>query len=127
MPGLAFRSRRVYRVRSKVGVVFLILLMIALGLLGIFVAQNSGTEEVRFLAFHWAGVRQWVPPAIAGGAVAILLILYMLMASGRRGIRQRGLRGRAESKLADLQNENERLRQEVAELRNRRPMGPRDR
>jgi uncharacterized integral membrane protein len=107
-------------------VFFLILLVIALLLLGIFVVQNSSTEQVSFLTFHWTGVPQWLPPVLAGGAVAILLILYMLVAGGRRGIRQRGVKGRSDSKVSALESENERLRQELAELRNRRPQAPSD-
>jgi uncharacterized integral membrane protein len=125
---LAARLRRDGRVdlRSKMAVFFLILLVIALLLLGIFVVQNSSTEQVSFLTFHWAGVPQWLPPVLAGGAVAILLVLYMLVAGGRRGIRQRGVRGRADSRISALESENERLRQELAELRNRRPKAPSD-
>ena len=107
-------------------VFFLILVVLALLLLGIFAVQNSSTEQVNFLTFHWAGVPQWLPPVLAGGAVAILLILYMLVAGGRRGIRQRGVKGRADSRVSALETENERLRQEVAELRNRRPAAPSD-
>jgi uncharacterized integral membrane protein len=111
-------------------VILLILLMIALVLLGVFAAQNGSTEQVNLLTLHWSGVPQWLPPVVAGGGVAVLLTLYMLYAGGRHGVRQRGLKGRIgkhESRISELQTENERLRQEVAELRTRGPIAPGDR
>src|SRR2546423_15624129 len=98
-------------------VFFLILVVLALLLLGIFAVQNSSTEQVNFLTFHWAGVPQWLPPVLAGGAVAILLILYMLVAGGRRGIRQRGVKGGGDSRGSAPEAENERLRPEGARHR----------
>lgn len=97
-------------------VVFLFLLVIAMGLLAVFAVQNSATESFSFLNFHWSGVPLWLPPVIAGGGVAVLLLLYMTYSGARHGLRHRGLRrqmGTHEQLIAELQAENQRLRTEL--------------
>ncbi|MDQ6772924.1 MAG: hypothetical protein M3024_08050 [Candidatus Dormibacteraeota bacterium] len=97
-------------------IVFLILLLVAVAVLGVFAFQNAQAEEITFLAFHWHHVPVWVPPVLTGGVVAALLILYMLYAGARHGLHSRGLRrtiGGHESSIEELQAEVGRLRSEL--------------
>ncbi|MEO9008322.1 MAG: hypothetical protein ABI401_14565 [Candidatus Dormibacter sp.] len=101
-------------------ILFLLLLIAALALVGVYAAQNPGTQDVTFLNLHFHLVANWVPVVVAAAAVAVLFILYMLYAGAMHGARTGSLRRRIsthESTVADLRKENQGLREENARMR----------
>lgn len=100
---------------------FLLLLIAAYVLIGLYVAQNpSATQDVFLVRWHWTGVHVWEPVAAAAVAIGVLFILYMLYAGAIHGVRAGSLRRRVvthESTIGDLRGENTRLREENARLR----------
>lgn len=101
-------------------VLFLLLLILALALVGVYAAQNTGTQDISVLNMHFHSVANWLPVVAAAAAVALLFILYMLYAGAVHGARTGSLRRRIsthESALADLRKENQRLREENARMR----------
>ncbi len=103
-------------------ILFLILLLVVVAALIVFAAQNGNTENVSFLGFQLTNVPAWQPPVVAGGIMALLLLLYMLYASARHGMRRRGLHRKIsdhESNVAELRAENENLRRQVADAHGR--------
>ncbi len=114
-------------------ILFLILLVILVAALVVYAAQNGNTENVSFLTFQLSSVPAWQPPVIAGGAMALLLLLYMLYANARHGFRRRSLTRKIsehEASLAELRSENESLRRDLheaaARLEGRGPVAPGD-
>ena len=101
-------------------ILFLLLLIAALALVGVYAAQNPGTQDVNLLNLHFHLVANWLPVVAAAAAVAVLFILYMLYAGAVHGARTGSLRRRIsthESAVADLRKENQRLREENARMR----------
>jgi len=101
-------------------IVFLILLILAMAVVGVYAAQNTGTHDITLWNIHWTGVADWVPVVVAAGAVVVLFLLYMTYTSARVGMRQNALRRRItshESTISDLRKENQRLREDNARLR----------
>jgi cell division protein FtsB len=101
-------------------ILFLLLLIAALALVGVYAAQNTGTQDVTFLNMQFHSVANWLPVVVAAAAVAVLFILYMLYSGAVHGARAGSLRRRIsthESALGDLRKENQRLREENARMR----------
>ncbi|MDQ6710204.1 MAG: hypothetical protein M3Z11_06560 [Candidatus Dormibacteraeota bacterium] len=101
-------------------ILFLLLLIVALGVVGVYAAQNTGTQDIALLSLQFHGVANWLPVVAAAAVVALLFILYMLYSGAVHGARAGSLRRRIsthESALADLRKENQRLREENARMR----------
>lgn len=101
-------------------IVFLILLLIAAGGVGIYAAGNPGTRDVTFWQWQWSAVPDWVPVMIAAAVVAALFLVYMLYSGLVHGVRvgsmRRGVTTR-ESAITELRLDNQRLREENARVR----------
>jgi cell division protein FtsB len=101
-------------------ILFLLLLILALAVVGVYAAQNPGTQDITVLNMHFHSVANWLPVVAAAAVVAVLFVLYMLYAGAVHGARTGSLRRRIsthESALGDLRKENQRLREENARLR----------
>lgn len=101
-------------------ILFLLLLIVALAVVGVYAAQNTGTQDISVLNLHFHAVANWVPVVAAAAAVALLLILYMLYSGAVHGARTGSLRRRIsthESTIGELRKENQRLREENARMR----------
>jgi hypothetical protein len=105
-------------------ILFLVLLILAMLVVGLYAAQNTAPHDVTLWNYHWSGVADWVPVVIAAGVVAALLLLYMVYASLRTGLRHSALRRRItthEATIGDLRLENQRLREENGRLKSAMP------
>ncbi|HEY8677946.1 MAG TPA: hypothetical protein VIN39_04860 [Candidatus Dormibacteraeota bacterium] len=101
-------------------ILFLLLLIVALAIVGVYAAQNTGTQDISILNFHFHSVANWLPVVAAAAVVAVLFILYMLYAGAIHGARTGSLRRRItthEGTIGDLKKENQRLREENARMR----------
>lgn len=101
-------------------ILFLLLLVAALAVVGVYAAQNTGTQDITVLNMQFHSVANWLPVVAAAAVVALLFILYMLYSGAVHGARTGALRRRIsthESALADLRKENQRLREENARMR----------
>ena len=101
-------------------ILFLLLLILALAVVGVYAAQNTGTQDITVLNLHFHSVANWLPVVGAAAVVALLFVLYMLYAGAVHGARTGSLRRRIsthESALSDLRKENQRLREENARMR----------
>ncbi|HEY0492009.1 MAG TPA: hypothetical protein VGD57_00885 [Candidatus Dormibacteraeota bacterium] len=101
-------------------ILFLLLLILALAVVGIYAAQNTGTQDITVLNMQFHSVANWLPVVVAAAVVALLLVLYMLYSGAVHGARTGSLRRRIsthESALGDLRKENQRLREENARMR----------
>ena len=101
-------------------ILFLLLLVVALAAVGIYAAQNTGTQDITLLNMQFHSVANWLPVVAAAAIVALLFVLYMLYSGAVHGARTGSLRRRIsthESALADLRKENQKLREENARMR----------
>ena len=101
-------------------ILFLLLLIVALALVGVYAAQNTGTQDISVLNLHFHSVANWLPVVAAAAVVALLFILYMLYAGAVHGARTGSLRRRIsthESAIGELRKENQGLREENARMR----------
>src|SRR3981189_2939809 len=101
-------------------IVFLILLIIAAAVVGVYATGNTGTHDVTLWQWQWSAVPDWVPVLVAAAVVAGLFVLYMLYSGLVHGVRIGSMRRRVttrESALNDLRLENQRLREENARVR----------
>ena len=93
---------------------FLILLIAAFAVIGVYAAQNPGVQDVNLWQYHWTGIPQWVPVATAALVIALLFMLYPVISSLLTGLRHGTLRRRIashEAAMSDLQAENRSLRE----------------
>jgi hypothetical protein len=111
-------------------IVFLIVLILAMVVIGLYAAQNTGTHDITLWNTHWTGVADWVPVVLAAGVVVVLFVLYTIYAGARTSIRHGALRRRItthESTISELRKENQRLREDNARLKSQlhgQPMAP---
>ncbi len=101
-------------------IVFLILLIIAAAVVGVYAAGNTGTHDVTLWQWHWSAVPDWVPVLLAAAVIAGLFLLYMLYSGLVHGVRVGSMRRRVttrESTINELRRENQRLREENARNR----------
>ena len=101
-------------------ILFLLLLIVALAIVGVYAAQNTGTQDISILNFHFHAVASWLPVVAAAAVVAILFILYMMYAGAVHGARTGSLRRRVsthEGTIGDLRKENQGLREENGRMR----------
>jgi uncharacterized integral membrane protein len=101
-------------------IVFLILLIIAAAVVGVYATGNTGTHDVTLWQWHWSAVPDWLPVMVAAAAIAGLFLLYMLYSGLVHGVRVGSMRRRVttrESAINDLRRENQRLHEENARVR----------
>src|SRR5260370_41500964 len=107
-------------------ILFLILLILAAAVVGVYAVGNTGTHDVTFWQWHWSAVPDWLPVLVAAAVIAGLFVLYMLYSGLVHGVRVGSMRRRAttrESEILDLRPQNPRLPGENA----RPPAQPRGR
>jgi uncharacterized integral membrane protein len=100
---------------------FLLALLIVFVLTGVFATQNGGTQSFTLLGYSWVEPL-WVPTAIGVGIVSALFLLHMGGVDLGYRFRQFGHDRQVEghrSLIADLRDENSRLREELAAARGR--------
>jgi len=100
---------------------FLLALLIVFVLTGVFATQNAGTQSFTLLGYSWAEPL-WVPTAIGVGIVSALFVLHMGSADVGYRFRRLGHDRQIEGHrglIADLREENSRLREELAAARGR--------
>jgi uncharacterized integral membrane protein len=101
-------------------ILFLLLLIVAGAVVGLYASQNTATHDVTLWQWHWSAVPDWVPVVLAAAVVGALFLLYMLYSGVVHGVRVGSMRRRVttrESALNDLGRENQRLREENARVR----------
>jgi len=101
-------------------ILFLLLLIAAYVLVGVYAYQNAWTHDMWLLNWHWSGVSAWWPVVLATVAIGVLFLLYMIYAGAVHGVRYGSIRRRVathESTIADIRRDNTRLREENARLR----------
>ena len=95
---------------------FLLALLIVFALTGVFAFQNGDTQSFTLLAYRWVEPL-WVPTAIGVGIVAALFLLHLggsgLAYRFRAFGHGREIEGHR-SLIADLRDENSRLREQLA-------------
>jgi uncharacterized integral membrane protein len=101
------------------GTMYLIVLLVVFGLLGVFAVQNGGTQDFTLLGYTW-NLPIWVPTAIGTAIVSVLLLLQMSHAGLGARFREFG-HGRSLNEhrgvIEELRDQNARLREQLAELR----------
>lgn len=101
-------------------VLFLILLVLAGVAIAAYANQNPTAHDVTVWQWHWSGVPDWIPVALAAGVVAVIFLVWMAYAGAITGFRHGSLRrriGAHEATIGDLRKENLRLREDNARLR----------
>src|ERR1700704_6607836 len=101
-------------------ILFLILLIIAAAVVGVYATGNTGAHDVTLWQWHWSAVPDWVPVVVAAAVIAGLFLLYMLYSGLVHGVRVGSMRRRVttrESAITDLRRDNQRLREENARVR----------
>lgn len=113
---IAILVRMIYDPRLAM---FLIALLAAYVLLGVFVVQNGGAQDFSFLGYTWH-LATWAPTAVGVGVVSALMLLHMGTSGvGHRFRRYGHSRDLDEHRglISDLRDENARLREELAAAR----------
>ena len=101
-------------------ILFLILLIVAATVVGLYAVDNTGTHDVTLWQWHWSAVPDWVPVVLAAAVIGGLFLLYMVYSGLVHGVRVGSMRRRVttgESAVNDLRRENQRLREENARVR----------
>jgi len=102
-------------------ILFLLLLIVAAGVLAIYVGSgNTGTHDVTLWQWHWSAVPDWLPVVLTAVVFGGLLLLYMLYSGLVHGVRVGSMRRRVttrESAITELRRDNQRLREENARIR----------
>ncbi|TMC01917.1 MAG: hypothetical protein E6J41_31625 [Chloroflexi bacterium] len=62
---------------------FLIALIVAAGGVGIYAHYNTGAHDITLRTYHFAGVPDWWPAAIAAGVVLFVFLVQAIYASIR--------------------------------------------
>jgi uncharacterized integral membrane protein len=101
-------------------ILFLILLLLAAAVVGVYATENTATHDVTLWQWHWSAVPDWAPVAATAAVIGGLFLLYMLYSGMIHGVRVGSVRRRVtarESTINDLRRENQRLREENARVR----------
>jgi hypothetical protein len=105
-------------------IVLLLFLALDISLIGLYAAQNPGTESFKLWLFQWTGLPHWVPLAASAALVAVMFIGYMGYNGMLAGVRARFLRRHLnahEATIDDLRGEIRHIRDENARLRAQLP------
>jgi hypothetical protein len=62
---------------------FLIALIVAAGGIGVYAHYNTGAHDITLRTYHFIGVPDWMPAAVAAGAVLFLFLIQAIYASIR--------------------------------------------
>src|SRR5713101_1913031 len=106
--------------RNRQMILFLILLLLAAAVVGIYATENAGTHDVTLWQWHWSPVPDWAPVVVTAAVIGGLFLLYMVYSGLVHGVRVGSMRRRVttrESTIDDLRRENQRLREENARVR----------
>lgn len=101
-------------------ILFLILLLLAAAVVGVYATENTGTHDVTLWQWHWSAVPDWAPVVATAAVIGGMFLLYMLYSGMIHGVRVGSMRRRVttrESTINDLRRENQRLREENARVR----------
>src|SRR5260370_25324875 len=101
-------------------ILFLILLLLAAAVVGIYATENAGTHDVALWQWHWSAVPDWAPVVATAAVIGGLFLLYMLYSGMIHGVRVGSMRRRVttrESTINHLRRDNQRLREENARVR----------
>lgn len=101
-------------------ILFLVLLIIALGVVAVYATGNAGSHDATLGPWHWSSLPDWMPVVVAAAVIGGLFLLYMMYSGLVHGVRVGSMRRRVstrESAINDLRAENQRLRDENARLR----------
>jgi hypothetical protein len=102
-------------------IMYLIVLLVAFAIFGVFAVQNDGTQVFQLLGYSWR-LPTWAPAAVGMSVVSVLLLLHMSHAGiGSRLIRighGRSLDQHRDT-IDELRAENGRLRVDLAAARGR--------
>ena len=99
---------------------FLLLLLLAGAAVAIYASENTSTQSITFLQWHWSGVADWIPVVVAAAVIAALFLLYVIYSGMVHGVRLGSMRRRVstrEQAITDMREENQRLREENGRLR----------
>jgi len=75
---------------------FLLALIVAALGIGAYAHYNTGAHDITLRTYHFAGVPDWTPAAVAAGVVLFLFLIQAISAS----VRIRMLRNRSSSSAA---------------------------
>ena len=101
-------------------ILFLILLILAAAVVGLYATENTGTHDITLWQWHWSAVPDWAPVVIAAAVIGGLVLLYMVYSGLVHGVRVGSMRRRVstrESTINELRRENQRLREENARVK----------
>lgn len=106
------------------GIMWLFLILIGAYFVGMgyFVQQNGQKLDVHMFMWTWAAIPAWLPVVSAGVVMFVLMFLWVMYGRARLGFRHWTLGRRIsehDSTIADLRQENNRLRTDVARLSGR--------
>ena len=103
-------------------ILFLLLLIVAGAGVAVYAMQNTGSQSVTFLQWHWS-VADWIPVVVVAVVIGGLFLLYMIYSGLVHGVRVGSMRRRVstrEQAINEMRMENQRLREENARLRSER-------
>src|SRR5436305_15331464 len=98
-------------------ILFLLLLIAAYVLVGVYAYQNAWTHDMWLLNWHWSGVSAWWPVVLATVAIGVLFLLYMIYAGAVHGLRYGPIRRPAathDPPIAGIRRHNTRPREATA-------------
>jgi uncharacterized integral membrane protein len=98
---------------------FLLLLILTGVGVAIYASENTGTQAVTFLQWHWSAMSDWVPVVTTAIVIGVLFLLYMLYSGTVHGVRVGSMRRRVstrEQAINEMRADNQRLREENARL-----------
>jgi uncharacterized integral membrane protein len=99
---------------------FLLLLIAAGAVVAVYASQNTATQDVTLLSWHWSAVPDWVPVVLTAVVIGGLFLLYMIYSGVVHGVRVGSMRRRVstrEAAINDMREDHTRLREENARLR----------
>jgi hypothetical protein len=98
---------------------FLLLLILAGVGVAIYASENTGTQAVTFLQWHWSAMSDWVPVVTTAIVIGVLFLLYMIYSGMVHGVRLGSMRRRVstrEQAINEMRADNQRLREDNARL-----------
>ncbi len=94
-------------------IVSFVVMVLFFFVLGVYAAQNSGTQSVVLFNLMWTGVPDWLPAVLTAAVMFVAMLLYAGYARIRQYVGRLSLHRRVEDNAAmviRLREENDRLR-----------------